>query len=150
MADYDWVTARIAVGGAVESLYDVRKIAADGITHILNVRTNQDEVEWVLKVGLQYAANPTKKQHEDPAPPGWFKSSFDIIVGALADPGAKILVHCQKGEDRSPSTVYFFLRAIGLDEDIAEEMITDARKETDGNMAWNDDAETALKELGFK
>lgn len=150
MPDYDWVTSRIALGGAIKSLYDVRKIAADGITHILNVRTNQDEVPWVLQVGLQYASNPTKDKDTDPKPAGWFKSSFDIIVGALADPGAKVLVHCQEGKNRSPSTVYFFLRAIGLDKDYCEELITETREEADGQMAWNDDAEAALKELGFK
>ena len=52
--DMNWVTTRIAVGGAIESLYDARKIAAEGITHVLNVRTNQDEVPYIMKVGLQY------------------------------------------------------------------------------------------------
>ncbi len=145
--DYDWVTERIAVGGSIESLYDVRKLAADGVTHVLNVRTDQDEVPYVLKVGLQYAANPTKKKDEKVKPPGWFKSSFDVIFGCLADPGAKILVHCENGENRSASTVYFFLRAVGIDKKTAKAIVTDARPEA--TMDWNDDAEIALKALGF-
>jgi protein tyrosine phosphatase (PTP) superfamily phosphohydrolase (DUF442 family) len=147
MADFDWVTARIAVGGSIDSLYDVRKIAAEGITHVLNVRTDQDEVPYVLKVGLQYAANPTKKKDEKVKPPGWFKSSFDVIFGALADPGTRILVHCENGENRSASTVYFFLRAVGIDKKTAKNIITDGRPKA--TMDWNVDAEIALKALGF-
>lgn len=147
MADMDWVTSRIAVGGSIDTLYDVRRIAAEGITHVLNVRTNQDEVPLVLKVGLQYAANPTKKKDEKVKPPGWFKSSFDVIFGCLADPGTKILVHCENGENRSASTVYFFLRAIGIDKKTAEDIILEGRPKA--TMDWNDDAEIALKALGF-
>jgi protein tyrosine phosphatase (PTP) superfamily phosphohydrolase (DUF442 family) len=101
MADFDWVTSRIAVGGSIDSLYDARRIAAAGITHVLNVRTDQDEVPLVHKAGMTYSSNPSKKKDEAVKPPGWFKSSFDIIFGCLADPGTKILVHCENGENPS-------------------------------------------------
>lgn len=149
MADFDWVTSRVALGGSIESLYDVRKIAAAGITHILNVRTDQDEVPWVLKVGLQYASNPTKDKDEKPKPASWFNGSADIIRAALHTPDAKILVHCQEGLNRAPGSVYFFLRTIGLEPKLCEKLITDARPKTKGNMVWNGDAEDALKELGY-
>lgn len=148
--DYQWVTSRIALGGEIKSLYDVRKMETDGITNILNVRTNQDEVPWVLKVGMQYASNPTKDKDENPKPPEWFNSSADIIRAALHTPNARILVHCQEGENRAPSTVYFFLRTIGLDPDLCLKLITTARPQTKGKMAWNDDAETAIKKLGYE
>jgi protein tyrosine phosphatase (PTP) superfamily phosphohydrolase (DUF442 family) len=147
MADFDWVTSRIAVGGSIDSLYDARRIAAAGITHVLNVRTDQDEVPLVHKAGMTYSSNPSKKKDEAVKPPGWFKSSFDIIFGCLADPGTKILVHCENGENRSASTVYFFLRAIGIDKKTAAGIITDGRPKA--TMDWNDDAEIALKSLGF-
>jgi hypothetical protein len=150
LADYDWVTSRIAVGGAIESLYDVRKIAAADITHVLNVRTNQDEVPWILKVGLQYASNPTKDKDEKSKPPEWFNGSADIIRAALQSPSARILVHCEEGMNRAPSTAYFFFRTIGLKKDICLDLITSARPKTKSGMAWNDDAETALKKLGYK
>lgn len=150
MPDMNWITDRIALGGSLDSLYDVRRIAAKGITHILNVRTKQDEVPWVQLVGLQYSSNPTKDEDEQAKPPGWFKSSFDIMMGALADQGAKILVHCQEGLNRAPSTVYFFFRALGFDKDTVTKMITDARPKTKNGMSWNDDAEAALNTLGFK
>lgn len=149
MPDMDWVTSRIAIGGSIDSLYDVRRLAAKGITHILNVRTNQDEVPWVQQVGLQYSSNPTKDEDEESKSPGWFKSSFDVIFGCLSDSGGKILVHCQEGLNRSASTVYFFLRAIGFDKKTVTKMITDARPDTKDGMAWNDDAEAALNTLGF-
>lgn len=148
--DYDWVTSRIALGGEINSIYDVRALAADGVTHILNVRTTQDEVPYVMKVGLQYASNPTRDRDTKEKPPGWFKSSMDVILGALQDPDAKIYVHCERGENRGPSTVYFFLRALGLSKDMSTGLITDARKQAKGAMRYNDDAERALKDLGFK
>jgi len=147
MADFDWITSRIAVGGSIDTLYDARRIAAAGITHVLNVRTDQDEVPLVHKAGMTYSSNPSKKKDEQVKPPGWFKSSFDIIFGCLADPGTKILVHCEGGENRSASTVYFFLRAIGLSRKTSEKIITDARPKA--TMDWNDDAEIALQSLGF-
>ena len=147
MADFDWVTSRIAIGGAIESLYDARRIAAAGITHVLNVRTDQDEVPLVHKAGMTYSSNPSKKKDEAVKPPGWFKSSFDIIFGCLADPGTKILVHCENGENRSASTAYFFLRAIGIDKKTAKGIVSEGRP--GATMDWNDDAEIALKALGF-
>lgn len=149
MKNYQWVTSRIAVGGEIKSIYDVRAMEADGITNILNVRTSQDEVPWVLKVGMQYASNPTKDEDEKTKPPEWFNGSADIIRAALHTPDCKILVHCQDGENRGPSTVYFFLRTIGLDPDVCTKMITTARPQTKGNMMWNDDAECALKKLRY-
>ena len=145
--DMDWITSRIAVGGAIESLYDARKIAAEGITHVLNVRTNQDEVPYIMKVGLQYSSNPSKEKDEKVKPPGWFKSSFDVMFGCLSDRDGKILVHCQEGENRSASTVYFFFRAIGLSKKCSEKLILDGRPQS--TMDWNDDAEVAIHDLGF-
>lgn len=148
MADYDWVTSRIAVGGSIDSLYDARKIASDGVTHVLNLRTDQDEVPLIHKAGMTYTSNPTKKKDEKVKPPGWFKASFDVIFGCLADPGTKILVHCENGENRSASTVYFFLRSIGIEKKTAAKLITDSRPST--TMDWNEDAEIALQTLGFR
>lgn len=149
-ADYDWVTARIAVGASIDSLYDVQKAQSDGVTHILNVRTNQDEVPWVLKVGLQYSSSPTKDKDEKSKPVEWFRSTQDAIVAALRTENSKILVHCEEGLNRAPGAVYFFLRSIGLDKDTSSALITSARPKTKGYMIWNGDADKAIKALGYK
>lgn len=154
MADYDWVTRRLAVGGSVDSLFDARQLARDGITRVLNLRTSQDEVELVQKVGLEYVSNPTsddsgKGDEPDPKPATWFSSSFDEIQSTLSRHNSKILVHCQEGLNRAPSTVYFWLRAIGFKRDDAFAMVVSARPKCKKFMAWNDDADAAVKSLGF-
>jgi len=157
LPDYSWVTRRLAVGAELTSLYDARKIAADGFTHVLNLRHSEggDEMDgedgWVQKAGMSYASNPTPDDDasDDPKPPEWFQSSYDFIMGALARPGTKILVHCQEGKNRAPSTVYFWLRALGWAKKDAYDCIASARKKADGKMQWNDDADAAVKSLGY-
>ena len=150
MPDYNWVTDRIALGGAVESLYDARKMEADGITHVLNLRTSQDEVPWFQKTKIHYMSNPSKDKDTKTKPPEWFDSSRRVIMATLLDPKARLLIHCQEGVNRAPSTLYFFLRSLGFSKNDVLDMITSARPKTKGGMAWNDDAEAALKELGMK
>lgn len=159
MADYDWVTRRLAVGGSIDSLYDARKIAADGVTHVLNLRHSEGDDEkdedgendWVQKVGMCYAANPTEDDDvsTDPKPPTWFGASYDFIMAALSRPCTKILVHCQEGKNRAPSTVYFWLRAMGWKRDDAFDCVAAARPKAGKNMRWNDDADAAVKALGY-
>lgn len=147
--DYNFVTSRIAVGGSIDSLFDARKIASDGITHVLNVRTSQDEVPFIQKAGMSYASNPTKDEDTKKKPTSWFRQSADIISGALAQQSAKVLVHCQGGMNRSPASIYFFLRSLGLKKDLVTQLIVDARPQAK-TMDYLDDAEDALNELGFK
>lgn len=147
--DWGWVTNRIAVGGAITSMFDARRVASDGVTHVLNVRTNQDEVPFVQKAGMSYASNPTKDQDTKTKPPLWFRQSADIISAALSQKGAKILVHCQGGMNRGPISVYFFLRSMGLKKDLCTQLIVDARPIAK-NMDYVDDAEAALDNFKMK
>lgn len=150
---YNWVTRRLAVGGSVDSLYDARKIAADGVTLVLNLRTSQDEVDWVQAAGLTYLSNPTSDDSdgnsEDMKPATWFQASYDAIMGALSRPESKILVHCQEGLNRAPSTVYFWLRAMGWSRQDAFDCVASARPKAKKFMKWNDDADAAIKALGY-
>lgn len=154
MADYDWLNRRVAIGGAINTLYDARKIAADGITRVLNLRTSQDEVEFVQKVGMEYVSNPTSDDSKgDPdevsKPPTWFATSYGIIISALEQPGGRILIHCQEGLNRAPSTAYFWLRALGWSKDDAAKCVAEARPKAKKYMRWNDDADAAIKALGY-
>lgn len=154
MADFDFVTSRLAVGGAVESLYDARKIEAAGITHVLNLRAGDkhpedltDEAPWFASLGMTYATNPT---HDDGQPKDaeWFEESLEFVCEALTScPEHKVLVHCKSGINRGPSTVYAVLLSWGLDKECAMELVTDARPEAEARYAK--DAEKAIKELGY-
>lgn len=143
-----WVNERLAIGDAIESLYDARKIAAAGITKVLNLRTSQDEVELVQKAGMLYLANPT---NGDTAikPIDFWATSINYFLQSLAEsPACKLLVHCKHGEDRGPSTAYAMLRATGAPPAKAWGHVTDAVSKATG--LYNKQVETALKSLGYK
>jgi protein-tyrosine phosphatase len=152
--DYNWFNCRVAFGGEIASMYDARKLAADGITVVLNLRTKQDEVEFVQKAGMQYLSNPTsddgKTDEEDRSKPAsWFKSSFSAIMSALEQSNTKIYIHCQEGFNRAPSTVYFWLRALGMEKDEAYDAVVSARPKAKKGMRWVPDADAAIKQLGY-
>lgn len=152
--DYDWYNRRVAFGGEITSMYDARKLAADGVTTVLNLRTKQDEVEFVQKAGMQYLSNPTsddgKTDEEDRSKPAsWFQASYSAIMSALEQANTKIYVHCQDGLNRAPSTIYFWLRAMGMDKDMAFNCVVEARAKAKRGMRWVDDADAAVKQLGF-
>lgn len=58
---------------------------------------------------------------------GWFDSGVAAIRAALADPEAKVLVHCHMGVNRAPSLVYGALLALGFDIEEGLDAIRDAR-----------------------
>ena len=156
MADIDWVTERLAIGGAVESLYDAREIAAAGVTHVLSLRAGDKNPEhvteerayWKQVGGVEFANNPT---HDDGEvkPPEWFAKCIKFAHGALlAKAGNKVLIHCKKGEHRSPAAAYAVLRAWGTSTEDAADHVHEARKEADVEE-YAADAERALKQLGY-
>ena len=38
MVDYQFVTERLAVGGTIETLENMKEVARDGITHVVNMQ----------------------------------------------------------------------------------------------------------------
>ncbi len=154
MADISFVTGRVALGGSVDSLYDARKIASAGITHVLNLRAGDKhpeditaEAPWFAQLGVTYGSNPThddgKKKDSE-----WFEESLEFIAQALGScPEHKVLVHCAEGINRSPSTVYAWLLSLGFDKKAAIKIVIAARPEAKVNYAK--DAEAAVKALGF-
>lgn len=57
----------------------------------------------------------------------WFDRGVAAIRAALADPEAKVLVHCHMGVNRAPSLVYGALLALGFDVEEGLDAIRDAR-----------------------
>lgn len=154
MADVSWVNDRLAIGGAVDSLIDARAIENKGITHVLNLRSGDrkpadvmDEAKWFTRIGLTYLNNPTHDDGEKKSV-DWFKPSLDFTLHALvADPRNKVLIHCKDGINRSPSTAYAVLRAIGVPRKDAYEHVMEARPKAE--CAYRDDADRALAKLGY-
>jgi len=153
VADLSWVTGRLAIGGKVESLYDAKKIAAEGVTHVLNLRAGDkkpehvsDEAPWWAQANVAYALNPTHDDGEK-KPKEWFQKSIEYAFDVLSKSGTKLLIHCKEGFNRSPSTAYAILQAWGTSAKDALAHVKEAKPEAE--LAYKADADRAVKALGY-
>lgn len=144
--DYDWITERIALGAKLDSLYDARKLKADGLTHVLNVCEDNEEEDAVGKSGLGYA-NFSEPDDRKEKPASWYGKSLAFAWQALSDPKAKLYVHCLQGWHRSPSIVYALLRSFGLSKKKARKLVLKGRE--DAEETYFDDADKAIEKLGY-
>ena len=102
-----------------------------GVTHILDVRLDQ-EVGFDVELVAAYAPHVTylragvddSGRSQDDA---WFDAGVDAALEALADPAAKIVVHCHMGVNRGPSMAFAILLAAGWEPVPALEAIRQAR-----------------------
>ena len=99
-----------------------------GVTHIVDVREEWSDKPEVLEryPHIEYAHLGT---HDDGSRQkrAWFDRGVAAIRAALADPEAKVLVHCHMGVNRAPSLVYAALLTQGFDIEEGLEAIRDAR-----------------------
>jgi protein-tyrosine phosphatase len=146
MADFSFVTRRLATGAAISGPDDVQALLAAGITHCIDCRGEFDDSSLLATSGMGYLWNGTADDGQ-PKPPAWFAASLAFALPALVIPRAKIYAHCAAGVNRGPSTAYAILRALGLDPAGAEAMIRAARPQV--GLAYKNDADAAVTALGY-
>lgn len=115
LANADFVTERLATGGDLALKFATAKaqlgeLVQRGITHIADLRIEADDADLVAL----YAPSVTYLHHpEDDAgqriPHAWFERLTAWAREALADPEAKVLVHCHMGINRGPSGAFAIL-----------------------------------------
>lgn len=142
--DWNFITQRLAVGGAIDSPDDVVVLKGGGITHILNVRRLDDRP--LIGDQFHYLHAPTE-DNGLPKPAGWFDQATVFTLMALACPGNRILVHCAAGHSRAPSMLYGILLALGFSPGPAERLITHHHKKA--FLTYKQSAEEAVKVLGY-
>ena len=87
-----------------------------GITHIVDVRGEWSDESRVADKHphISYAWLPTHDngggQDAD-----WFEQGVETICDALADPGARVVIHCHMGVNRAPSMAFAALLELGID-----------------------------------
>jgi protein-tyrosine phosphatase len=146
MADFSFVTERLATGAAITGPADVTALHAAGITHIIDCRAEFSDAPLLATSGMAYLWNGTEDDGQ-PKPPAWFAASLVFALPALATAGAKVYAHCAAGVNRGPSTAYAILRAFGLLPAAAEAMIRAARPQV--GLAYKADADSAVTALGY-
>lgn len=124
--DFNFVTDRIAVGAAISSKADLDELVSQGITHILDMRAEFDDSTLndpaVTVLWLPQVDDGTMR------PPGQYRRGVQFAYQALALPEAvKVYCHCAAGVNRGPTMCYALLRAFGIKQPDAIQMIRTAR-----------------------
>lgn len=145
MANFDFVTDRVATGGDLPAgraaaARALREIVAAGITHIVDCRIEWSDEEFVAAFApeIVYLHNPADDRGQR-MPGWWFDRGVGFALEALAHPGTKVLAHCHMGINRGPSLAYAILLAQGTDPVDAIAAVRAARP-----VAHADYAEDAL------
>ena len=122
VANADFVTDRLAVGGDLASNFRLARaqldeLVAAGITHIVDLRSEWSDESLVQSWAPQVAYLHHRVDDAGQVIGGaWFAELADWVEAALAEPGAKVLVHCHMGVNRAPSAALAVLlhQGVGL------------------------------------
>ena len=149
MVDFSQITERLFTGAGISNAQDVDQLVAAGITHIVDARDDFDDEALVMASHpfIFYTWDPTADDGKHPKPREWFEKAVVIAMGAMIWSSSKIFTHCAAGVNRGPSLAYAILRAMGLSKDEAYNMIKAKRPQA--GIAYRDDADAALQQLGW-
>jgi dual specificity phosphatase 3 len=149
LADFSFVTTRVATGAAINSSQDVEDLVVAGVTDIIDCRLEYDDAQ-LLAAHPQVVGYIDLGVNDDgqPKSPEWFGQGIEFAFKALSLPHRKVYAHCAAGINRGPSMCYAILRAIGLDALRAETIVRTGRPEV--NIGYKGDADKAITVLGYE
>src|SRR5712692_7492286 len=146
-SDFDFITTRIATGAALSTLDDVNQLVAAGITHVLDARAEFDDGQLLAgHPAISYKWNPTQDDGQTKTP-GYFATTLNFALPALAQPHTKCIFHCAAGVNRGPSNALCVMLALGWDFDTAVALMHAKRPVV--NIAYAKDALAAVNALGY-
>ena len=128
--DLTWVTPRIAVGGGIWTDANMAKVAAAGVTHIIDMQVEFDDTPLAEPYGIEVFWNPIDDDFQ-PKPPEVFQAGVEFALAALEDPQHKVLIHCAAGVHRAPMMTLAVLRVLGWELHPAMELVEDKRPVVD-------------------
>lgn len=141
----NFVTSRLATGGALTGPADVDALFTGGITHVIDCRVEFDDGA-LLAQRFHYLYDPTADDG-NPKPPAWFQPGIAFGLQALSTPASRVYVHCTAGVNRGPSMCYAIMRAFGWSPVDALATIKAARPVA--QVRYSNDADAAVKALGY-
>ncbi len=128
--DLTWVTPRIAVGGGIWTDANMAKVAAAGVTHIIDMQVEFDDTPLAEGYGIEVFWNRVDDDFQ-PKPAEVFQPAVEFALAALENPEHKILTHCAAGVHRAPMMALALLRVQGWDLQEAMELIEQRRPVVD-------------------
>jgi protein-tyrosine phosphatase len=128
--DMTWVSERVALGGGIWNARNMEEIVQSGVTHVIDMQIEFDDRPLAEPYGVQVLWNPTDDDFL-PKPPELLKRGVDFALEALADPGARVYIHCAAGVHRAPMMTLAVLCAMDWDMDAAMVLIETRRPVVD-------------------
>ena len=128
--DITWVTDRIAIGGGIWTLENMAKVAEEGVTDILDMQIEFDDTPLASEFGIRVLWNPTDDNFEA-KPSQLFQTGIDFVQAALAEPEAKVFIHCAAGVHRAPMMALAVLTSMGWELGAAMALIQKKRPVAD-------------------
>lgn len=110
-----WAARRLAYGPAPGE--DGLPLLADGITHVLNIGESPSPKATGLAVVERLFPDLVR------IPDDVAVACLEDVHRWLADPGARVLVHCVMGQHRSPTIVWLYMIALGMDPSAARRRV---------------------------
>lgn len=144
MADFNFITERLACGAQLQGPDDVKQVIAAGITHIIDAQQERND-GVLIPANCIYLWDPTADDGVHPKPVEWFGYAITFALNAFLTPRAKCLTHCAAGVNRGPSLAYAIMRAQGWADDEAMAQLKAKRPQV--GVAYHDDANAALVSL---
>ncbi len=99
-----------------------------GITHVVDNRIEASDLDLLAEYApaITYLENGADDAGQR-MPDAWFDRGVDFTLEAMADPSAKVHVHCHMGINRGPSMAFAVLLATGMSPAAGVRTIRDAR-----------------------
>lgn len=147
MIDFDFITPRLAVGGAIFTRENFEALMRAGFTHIINTTLEFDdrtlcrghdrepEILWL----------PTDDDLQ-PKPADFFFAGVRFALEALNQPDSKLFVHCASGIHRGPLLALAILRVLGYRPYDAISLLRARRPQVDFPEPYLDSLEAFLAE----
>jgi protein-tyrosine phosphatase len=142
--DMTWVTDCIAVGGGIWNDEKMIEVVRAGVTHIVDMQIEFDDTKLAEPYGVKVLWNPTDDDFRR-KPPELFQRGVDFALEALADPDAKVYIHCAAGVHRAPMMTLAVLRAQGWALQDAIEIVEKQRPVADFAPVYVESVEEFMK-----
>lgn len=130
---HSWIgDERVAIGSLPIGL-ELDRLPGAGVTHVVNCRarpqTAFSQDLWAERAifGADRVAHAPMWDHGREQAPALWAPAATFAAGALDDPQAGVLIHCQQGRRRSVLVAYAALRLRGYSEDEAASLVLTGR-----------------------
>jgi len=145
--DFDFITERVAVGGAIFTRENFEGIIRAGITHIINTQLEFDD--RTLRRGDDREADILWLPLDDdllPKPAEAFFPGVRYALEALEQPEAKVLIRCASGIHRAPMVALALLCVLGYRRDEALVLLHARRPQVHFPQVYLDSVDAFLAE----